>query len=51
MGYAERLNKGNLSAERMKRYTETIYDKSMVIKELIDEFDHYLNYNLGKFTP
>ncbi|MEO3133529.1 histidine kinase dimerization/phospho-acceptor domain-containing protein [Turicibacter sanguinis] len=46
MGYAERLNKGNLSAERMKRYTETIYDKSMVIKELIDEFDHYLNYNL-----
>lgn len=47
MGYAERLNKGNLSAERMKRYTETIYDKSMVIKELIDEFDHYLNYNLG----
>ncbi|QNU67148.1 HAMP domain-containing histidine kinase [Ruminiclostridium herbifermentans] len=46
MGYAERLKKGNLSAERAEKYVDTIYYKSLVIKNLIEEFDDYLSYNL-----
>lgn len=46
MGYAERLRNGELSRERQSRYVETIYDKSIVIKELVDEFDDYLNDHL-----
>ncbi|WP_312642725.1 HAMP domain-containing sensor histidine kinase [Hydrogenoanaerobacterium sp.] len=46
MGYAERLQKGGLSQEREKRYISTIYDKSVCIKDLIEEFDDYLSCNL-----
>ena len=46
MGYAERLQNKNMSEERKKRYIEIIYSKSQNIKEIIDEFDDYLSYNL-----
>jgi len=45
MGYAERFKKGNLSSERASKYVDTIYSKSMAIKDLIEEFDDYLSYN------
>ena len=46
MGYSERLKNKNIPEERQKRYTEIIYSKSQNIKEIIDEFDDYLSYNL-----
>lgn len=46
MGYAERLKKGNFTAERVQKYVDTIYHKSQVIKNLIEEFDDYLSFNL-----
>ncbi|MBC8546614.1 HAMP domain-containing histidine kinase [Clostridiaceae bacterium NSJ-31] len=46
MGYAERLQKNGLSPERTERYLRTIYEKSMDIRELIEEFDDYLSCNL-----
>lgn len=46
MGYAELLKKENLSEERKQRYLSTVYQKSMDIKGLIDDFDEYLSYNM-----
>lgn len=45
MGYAERLQHGNISPERTQRYLATIYDKSRVIQQLIEEFDEYLSFD------
>lgn len=45
MGYAERLQKDNISEERYKRYLGTVYDKSLEIKELVNEFDEYLSFD------
>ncbi|WFR58394.1 HAMP domain-containing sensor histidine kinase [Anaerocolumna sp. AGMB13025] len=46
MGYAERLQKGTVSAERFTKYIQTIYSKSKMIKELVDEFDDYVGVEL-----
>lgn len=46
MGYAELLKKENLSEERKQRYLSTVYQKSIDIKSLIDDFDEYLSYNM-----
>lgn len=46
MGYSERLKNKDIQKERRDRYIEIIYSKSQNIKELIDEFDNYLSYNL-----
>lgn len=46
MGYAEMLKKGNISEERKNRYLNTIYQKSIHIRDLIDDFDEYLSYNM-----
>ncbi|PYG89154.1 signal transduction histidine kinase [Ruminiclostridium sufflavum DSM 19573] len=48
MGYAERLKKGKFTAERVERYVDNIYLKSLVIKDLIEEFDDYLSCNLRR---
>lgn len=45
MGYAEQFKKGNLSAERAEKYLNIIYSKSLVIKDLLEEFDEYLSYS------
>lgn len=47
MGYSERLKKDNLSPERKERYLNTVYDKAVDIRTLVDEFDEYLGYNLS----
>lgn len=44
MGYAERLQKEGIAEERKKRYLGTIYEKSIEIKELVNEFDEYLSF-------
>lgn len=46
MGYAERLRKNNLTPERYKRYIDIIYNKSVSIRDLIEEFDEYLNLQM-----
>lgn len=46
MGYAELLKKENLSEERKQRYLGTVYQKSVDIKNLIDDFDEYLSYKM-----
>ncbi len=46
MGYAERLRKNNLTADRYGRYIDIIYNKSVSIRDLIEEFDEYLNLQM-----
>ncbi len=46
MGYAERLNKDNVTQDRKARYLDTVYGKSLEIQQLVNEFDEYLGYNL-----
>lgn len=46
MGYAERLKKNNLTADRYGRYIDIIYNKSVSIRDLIEEFDEYLNLQI-----
>lgn len=48
MGYAERLKKDTIPEERKKRYLETVYDKSVEIQQLVDEFDEYLSFNMSQ---
>ncbi len=50
MGYAERLKKSGISEERRERYLETVYDKSVEIRELLDEFDEYLGVHTQSQT-
>lgn len=45
MGYAEQLKKDELPPERKNRYVNTIYDKSIAIKKMIEGLDDYLSYN------
>ena len=47
MGYTERLKKDNISPERKERYLDTVYNKSLEIRGLVDEFDEYLGYNMS----
>lgn len=46
MGYSERLKKENLTPERKERYIDTVYDKAVDIRTIVDEFDEYLGYNM-----
>lgn len=48
MGYSERLKNDSVSPERKERYLDTVYTKSCEIRQLVDEFDEYLSYNLTK---
>lgn len=47
MGYAEQLKKDTINQERRKRYLNTVYDKSVEIQQLVDEFDEYLSFNMS----
>lgn len=47
MGYAEQLKKDTIAEERRKRYLNTVYDKSVEIQQLVDEFDEYLSFNMS----
>ena len=46
MGYADRLKNVELKEETKKEYVNKIYNKSLVMKELIEEFDDYLSCNI-----
>ena len=46
MGFAERLKKGSLPAERYRQYVDIIYNKSVSINNLVEEFDEYLNLHI-----
>lgn len=46
MGYTERLKGDNITDERKKRYLDTVYIKGCEMRQLIDEFDEYLSYNM-----
>lgn len=48
MGYSEQLRKESLSEERRIRYLDKLYNKSIEIRELVDEFDEYLSYDMSK---
>lgn len=48
MGYTERLKDEAVSPERKEKYLDTVYQKSLEMRELIDEFDEYLSYNMIK---
>ena len=45
LGYSERLNKQELSEDTKAKYANTIYNKSLVMKEIIEDFDDYLTMN------
>ena len=45
MGYAELLKK-DLPEERKERYLNTVYQKALDIKDLIDDFDEYLSFDM-----
>ncbi len=47
LGYSERLltNK-KLNDETKNKYASTIYNKSLVMKEIVEEFDDYLSCNI-----
>lgn len=48
MGYTERLKKNGLSTERHDKYIDIIYNKSVSINNLIEEFDEYLNLHMQR---
>lgn len=48
MGYTERLKSDTVSPGRKEKYLDTVYTKGCEIRQLIDEFDEYLSYNLTK---
>ncbi len=45
MGYAEQLKKDGIPKERLHKYVNTIYEKSVAIKRLIENFDDYITYS------
>ena len=45
MGYAEQLKKDDISKERLHKYVNTIYEKSVAIKRLVENFDDYITYS------
>ena len=45
VGYTEQLKKENLPDERRKKYTDTIYSKSLAIKGMVENLDDYLAFN------
>ncbi len=46
MGFAERLKKTSLAPDRREQYVNIIYNKSVSIKDLIEEFDDYLSIHI-----
>jgi len=46
MGYTDRLKTINLNKEDRKKYINKIYDKSLIMKEIIEGFDDYLSHNI-----
>ncbi len=46
MGFTERLKKNMLPVDKYEQYIDIIYNKSVSINNLIEEFDEYLNLHM-----
>ena len=46
MGFTERLKKSMLPADKYEQYVDIIYNKSVSINNLIEEFDEYLSFHM-----
>jgi signal transduction histidine kinase len=52
MGYSERLlSSKSVTPEKQKTYLRNIYDKAISIKDIVDEFDDYLEAGLHDTSP
>lgn len=51
LGYSERLLSAPLSEEKRAQYLQSIHDKGLSIKSIIDEFDDYLDAGLRDGAP
>lgn len=48
LGYSERLiMNDNLTDDTKKKYSNTIYNKALTLKEIMDEFDDYLSSHIN----
>ncbi len=46
IGYTDRLKNSNLNEEKKQKYVDKIYNKALVMKEILEEFDDYQSCNL-----
>ena len=46
IGYSDRLKNKNLSIEKKEKYINKIYDKSLNMKAILEEFDDYQSCNI-----
>ena len=46
IGYTERLKNNNLSKDKKEEYLNKIYDKSLLMKDILEEFDDYQSCNI-----
>lgn len=51
MGFSERLLSAELPEQKQKQYLRNIYDKALVIKGIVDEFDEYLEADIHENAP
>lgn len=51
LGYSERLRSAELSPEKQRQYLESVYEKALAIKSIVDEFDEYLDVGLRDTAP
>lgn len=51
MGYTERLRAADLPPEKERQYLESVYEKALRIKAIVDEFDDYLDVGLRETAP
>lgn len=46
IGYVDRLKNNDLSEEKKQNYINKIYNKSLIMKEILEEFDDYQSCNI-----
>lgn len=51
LGYSERLLTAELSPEKQQQYLNSIHDKAISLKSIVDEFDDYLAVGLRGGAP
>lgn len=51
LGYSERLRSAELSPEKRRLYLDSVYEKALRIKSVVDEFDEYLDAGLRDTAP
>ena len=51
LGYSERLRSAELSPEKRQQYLDSVYEKALRLKSIVDEFDDYLDVGLRDTAP